>query len=122
MDMVSTLLRRLSRATALVLGLALGLVAAPAYAEPPSSPFWEDGDSGTLLDQLLILGGIPLAVILLITLLTYLPAMTNRQSSESALAFAERSEWFGGPRQGVGAAPDTTPQDSAEKGGAGASW
>jgi len=69
----------------------------------------------------LVLGGIPLAVILLLTLLVYLPSMMRGQSSEPALAFQERSEWFGGPRKGVDAAPGSSDTDE-DKGGAGGRW
>ncbi len=121
--MLSTAFLRAVRAVArplvLLTGLALGSLAAPAFATPPES--WEDPDNGSALELLLILGGIPLAVIALLALAVYLPSMMRGQSSEPALAFQQRSEWFGGPRKGVEGTPEPTAQ-SEDKGGAGGRW
>jgi hypothetical protein len=122
-DMLATALRRaatvVARPVAVTLGLVLGSLALPAAATAPES--WEEQDTGSVLQHLLVLGGIPLAVILLLTLLVYLPSMMRGQSSEPALAFQERSEWFGGPRKGVDAAPGSSDTDE-DKGGAGGRW
>jgi hypothetical protein len=122
-DMLATALRRaasvVARPLAVLLGLALGSWAAPAVATAPES--WSDPDNGSLLENLLILVGIPIAVTLLLALLVYLPSMMRGQSSEPALAFQEKSEWFGGPRKGVEAAQGT-PADGQDKGGAGGRW
>lgn len=119
-DTVSALLRRGSRAAAVLGGLALGLLAVPAYAAAPET--WEDPDNGSTIELLLVLVGIPLGVIALIALAVYLPSMIKGQSSGSALAFQERAEWFGGPRKGVDAAAEPEPQSAEGKGGASAGW
>ena len=111
--------RRVSRAAAVTLGLALGSLAAPAHAAPPTS--WENTQNGSFLEHLLILGGIPLAIIAVVTLLVYLPSMVRGHSSEPAVAFRERSEWFGGPRRGVDATTESSTEQS-DKGGASARW
>lgn len=77
-----------------------------------------------MLNNLLFLVGVPILVFVLLTLLTYLPSMMKRHSSDPALAFRERPEWFGGPRKGVGAGGSTAAgdTDAAEKGGSSARW
>ncbi len=120
--------RRLSRTAAVTLGLMLGSLAAPALAAPPEA--WVEPDNGSMLDQLLFLVGVPVLVFLLLALLVYLPSMMHRQSTEPALAFRDRPEWFGGPRKGVGGASASGPDhagtpdspNSSDKGGASARW
>jgi hypothetical protein len=107
--------------SAVPLGLALALVAAPAVAAPPTT--WEPDDtSGLRLLTVIVL--IPLAAIAVITLLTYLPSLVRGRSNEPAVAFQRRSEWFGGPRAGADAAVDQASGQGSEsgKGGAGARW
>jgi hypothetical protein len=115
--------RRLSRTAAVTLGLTLGSLAAPAIAAPPEA--WDEPDNGSMLNNLLFLVGVPVLVFLVLALLVYLPSMMRRQSTEPALAFRDRPEWFGGPRKGVSgatAASETNQSDSAGKGGASARW
>lgn len=122
-DTKSALSRRVARAAAVSLGLALGSLAAPALAAPPEA--WEEPDNGPLLDDLLFLLGVPLLVFVLLTLAVYLPSMMRRRESEPALAFRESPEWFGGPRKGVDAAGGSHRADSgqpSDKGGASAQW
>jgi hypothetical protein len=100
-------------------GLALGSLASPAFASPPAD--WSDSTRDGPLDFLLVIVGIPLAVILVITLLVYLPSMIRGRSTEPAVVFHDRSEWFGGPRE----APDatgSTSEESQDRGGASARW
>ena len=115
-----TIVRGLARVAVTAAGLVLGSLAAPAFAAPPTT--WNDPPNEGFLHYLLILGGIPLAVILVITLLCYLPSMIKGQSGEGAAAFDDNPEWFGGPRRGVDAAEDTAPADRAKQGGASARW
>jgi hypothetical protein len=120
MDMLSTVLRRAGRVAAVALGVGLLALAAPAEARPPST--WEQPDNGSTLGLLLLLVGVPVLVFVVLTILVYLPSMIRGTSSEPAIAFQERSEWFGGPRKGVDAAPDAPAEDTAGKGGASARW
>lgn len=110
-----TALRRLAVVTT---GLALPMAASPAFAEPPTS--WEQAEDPSALEFLTVLAGIPLAIIAVLALLTYLPSMIRGQSNEPALVFAERSEWFGGPRKTPTA--DEVPTDRQPVGGAGAQF
>lgn len=108
-----TALRRLA---VLTTGLALGMTAAPAFAEPPTG--WEQAEDPSALEFLTVLVGIPALIIAVLALLTYLPSMIRGQSTEPALVFAERSEWFGGPRKTPAA--DEVSADRQPTGGAGA--
>lgn len=122
-DTTDTRWRRVSRGAAVALGLTLGSLAPPAFAAPPEA--WPEPDNGSVLDNLLLLVGVPVLVFVLLALLVYLPSMMRRQSSEPALAFRNRPEWFGGPRKGVGgatAASETDQADTSSKGGASARW
>ena len=120
MDMKTTLLRRLMRAGAVLCGLSLAMVAIPASASPPQT--WDDPDHGPLLQTLAYLIGVPLLVIAVVTLLVYLPSMMRGQSTEPALAFQERNEWFGGPRKGLDSATSVPAEDKGAKGGGSAQW
>ena len=82
--------RRATATLALTIA-AVGSLAAPAYAAPPTE--WADPENGTPLDAFILLGVVPLAAILVITLLTYLPSMMNRHAGTSLPAYS------GGPRQ-----------------------
>lgn len=117
--MNSTSVRRVTRTTSVALGVALGFLAAPAFADAPTT--WEPTDNGSFLDALLVLVGVPLAIVAVIALLTYLPGMIRSQPSTGALAFQEKPEWFGGPRQGAEAAEQAEPA-ATETGGASARW
>ena len=113
--------RRVLRASTLAVGISLAALASPAHAVPPDA--WEDPDNGSMLEQLLILVGIPLLIIAVITLLTYLPSLTRKKSSQPSHAFQERSEWMGGPRKGIDAADGSTAEESSSsRGGASGSW
>lgn len=120
--MEATAPRRLPRVTAVTVGLSLGFLASPAFATPPES--WEQPDNGPLLGDLLFLLGVPLAVVAVVALLTYLPSMIRGQSSHPELAFQDSSEWFGGPRKGLVATADATPtpDQTSSRGGASAEW
>jgi hypothetical protein len=129
-DTISARSRRLARTAAATLGLTLGSLAAPAFAAPPET--WEVPESGSLLDDLLFIVGVPVLVFVLLTLLVYLPSMMRRHSSEPSLAFRDRPEWFGGPRKGLDATTATTTgtggshaadkPGKSDKGGASARW
>lgn len=118
----SSIVRNLTRAAVVSAGLALTVVATPAVASAPTS--WEDPTNDSALQALLLLVGVPLAIIAVIALLTYLPSMIGSKSTGTSLAFQEKPEWFGGPRQGADAAAvtDADPVTTTDKGGASARW
>ena len=104
--------------TALLAGVTLAgtLSAAPAWGAPPDS--WADTDNPSAAGALLTLGGWVVGIIAVITLLTYLPSMIRSGKGEGTLTFAEKSEWFGGPRTGV----DQEAGEPQGTGGASARW
>lgn len=115
--------RRILRGGAVAVGLALGSLTGPALAVPPQS--WPATDNPPVSQVLLVLIGIPLLVVAILALLVYLPSMIRGTSSEPALAFQDRNEWFGGPSKGVDAAHDARTgagASTADKGGASARW
>jgi hypothetical protein len=80
-----------------------------------------------MLVSLLKLIGIPLLVIAVITLLTYLPVIMRggRGSADSAGWFAEHSEWFGGPRttpDAIESRASAVESAGDKRGGASARW
>jgi hypothetical protein len=80
-----------------------------------------------MLMSLLKLIGIPLLIIAVITLLTYLPVIMRggRDSADSTGWFAEHSEWFGGPRttpEAVESRASAGEGEVATRGGASARW
>jgi hypothetical protein len=113
--------RRALRASVVAVGFALTTVATPALAAPPDT--WDNSDNGPLLNDLMFLIGVPLAVIAVVTLLTYLPSLARGQSSHQEPSFRDNPEWFGGPRRGVDATSEAdAPEESSSKGGASAQW
>lgn len=119
-DQTSSVVRTARRVSVVALGLAAGLAAAPAHAEAPTTSFWEEAEDPSALEFLAIFVGAPFAIFAVLALLVYLPSMMRGQSSEPALVFSQRSEWFGGPRKKPDAEDDTT--DREPTGGAGAQW
>lgn len=111
--------RTASRLGVLAVGVALTGLAGPAIAAPPNT--WESPDNPPAIQTLLYLLGVPLLVFAVTWVLVYLPSMMRRDSATPAVAFQQRSEWFGGPRDGAEAAAQR-PADGSEKGGAGARW
>ena len=113
------------RAGAVATGLVLGSWVATALAAPPEG--WDNATNDSPLTTLLKLLGIPLAVIAVITLLTYLPLIMRggRSSTDSSGWFAEHSEWFGGPRttpEALESHAVATEGEVATRGGASARW
>ncbi len=103
-------------AAALVLGVAL---AAPAAAEVPAQG-WPENPPVSILDALLLIGGVSLAVILVVTVLTVGPALARGERMTPGVPAVE-NQWIGGPRRTAGelAGPDG---EGSEAGGAGARW
>lgn len=91
---------------------------------------WEDNGPYSPLYVITILVVIPVGLFALITLLVYLPSMMRKNESyQPGQPWRNESEWFGGPRGGVGAV-DSTEQPlavsgsdrSKERGGASGQW
>ncbi len=115
-----TLANRLALTLVGAVGLVLASPASSATASPPET--WSDSQSDGAMEFLLVLGVIPLGLVLLITLLVFIPSMTRGRSSEPAVVFHDRSEWFGGPRRGLDDPATGEDHDDLEQGGASARW
>jgi hypothetical protein len=114
------LLRRaaLAAATALV-----AVVALPAVASADTPADWDQASHVSGLDYLLVLVLIPVGLGLVISLLASLPSMIRDRGYEPGQSWRAEAEWFGGPRKGVEASDDLSPQqiETAESGRGGTS-
>ena len=111
----ATRLRTTARAAALALVAGLVLVASPALADVPSG--WPDPPSVPLLRGLLVYVFAPVALFVLIAVLTVAPSWVRGERSGPGTA---EDQWFGGRRGG----PDELEAGSPERtsGGASGSW
>ncbi|WP_295661291.1 hypothetical protein [uncultured Nocardioides sp.] len=112
--------RRLARRVGLVVSgvAALVLTGRPAFADVPDG--WSDPEPVDALGALLLLGGVPVLLFLLITLAIYLPALVRGERLAPGAAPID-DEWFGGPRPGT-AELTSSAADEHETGGASAQW
>ncbi len=96
----------------------LVLTAGPAAAQPSTG--WPDSEPVAPVDALLILVGIPLALVVVIWALVYIPSILRREKVSGGSG-KPRDEWLGGPRRGSDelAAPDS---DTSRAGGASGRW
>lgn len=117
---VTTNLETLVRRTVvLIAAVALSLlVAAPAGAEVPEG--WSNPEPVSIMHALLVLGGIPLLLFVLITLAVYIPALVRGERVAPG-APALENQWLGGPRKSTSelAGPDS---EESAAGGASARW
>jgi hypothetical protein len=100
-----------------VAGLSLAL-AAPAGAEVPE--YWDDPEPVDKLGMILLLGGVPLLLALLIVIAVYVPALARGERVAPGAPHVQ-DQWLGGPRKTAGelAAPDS---DDSQAGGASGRW
>lgn len=89
--------RLAARTTAVTAPLAVSLVlAGAAHADAPAT--WEAGGDGINgLEALLIFGGIPLGLLIVIALLASISSRTSSPRSRPAQSWEGESEWFGAP-------------------------
>jgi hypothetical protein len=117
---VTTKLARLLRRTCLVL-LAGGLLVAaagPAGADVPEG--WSDPEPVDPWHALLVLGGIPLLIFVIITALVVIPGIVKGERFTPG-GQATEDQWFGGPRRGTAQLP--APDDEQSRaGGASGRW
>jgi len=103
--------------------LAGGLVDAVAADTPQG---WEQAPHVSGLDFLLVLVLIPLGLAAVISLLVVLPALAGDHGYQPGHRWRGETEWFGGPRQGVAASDELTPEQlearSAGTGGSSGRW
>jgi hypothetical protein len=101
-------------AAALVSGLAL-----PAGAEAPEG--WSNPEKVDALHALLVLGGIPLALFILIGLAVYLPSVLRGEGVAPAQA---EDHWLGGSDKTAGElqSAQATRTEADETGGGSGTW
>ena len=113
---MTTLAHLLRRTAVVLLAGALVLVAAgPAGADTPEG--WPVSDPVDPVGALLLLGGIPLLIILVVAFLVFVPGRSRR----AAVGHPVEDHWFGGPRQGVAELPAAEPGEQGT-GGTSARW
>lgn len=108
------------RRTTLLLGSTAALLAVAGPASADVAEGWSNPEDVSAAHALLVLGGIPLALGLLITALVYVPAMIRGERLAPNAPRVE-NQWIGGPRRSTAelAAPDG---DDSQAGGASARW
>jgi hypothetical protein len=119
LGLVKSLVRCLA---VIIVAVALPLTyAGAASADVPER--WSNPDDVSFLHALLVLGGIPLAVIVFLALAVYLPSVVRGESVAPAGARAD-DEWFGGRRDADKALESRKPDadTTEETGGASGSW
>ena len=101
----------------------VAVVACPAIASADTPASWEPAPHVSGLEFLVVLVLIPVGLALLITLLVSLPSMIGDRGYEPGQSWRAEAEWFGGPRKGVEAADELSPQqlEAAESGRGGTS-
>ena len=106
---------------ALVAGLAMALLAAPARADVGEG--WSDPEPVDKLEALLLLAGIPLLLCVVIAAAVYLPAVVRGERVSPTPATPE-GQWIGGPRQGAAAieSGDHAAAAETDAGGARGTW
>jgi hypothetical protein len=109
------------RRAALVLstsaGLGLVALAAPASADVPEG--WSNPPSVSALHAVLLLGGIPVLVFVVLALLVFLPSMLRGERRPGATQ--GEAQWFGGPSKGTSELPAPDNEES-KAGGASGRW
>ncbi len=120
------MLRRILRGSALALPVGSVLMTSPAPAATPAT--WGDPPPMSVLEALLIFGGIPLAIIFGVTLLVLAPSLVRGDRQQRGVSSWTEPQWFGGPADAVPAGRQSTrreigPGEKAEQpGGASARW
>lgn len=101
---------------------AVVLSAQPALADVPEN--WSPNlEPVSVLHALLLLGGVPVLLFVLIVLAVYLPALARGERVAPGAAPID-DEWFGGPRPGtaeLAAKPADADRDE-QTGGASGTW
>lgn len=100
--------------------LVAGAGSASADTPEPRPGSWEAKPDIDVLHAFLVLGGIPLLVFVVITLLYVAPALA-RGEDLSIDALEPESQWLGGPRKAAGELAGPDGEDS-QAGGASGRW
>lgn len=98
---------------------ALLFSAAPANADAAEG--WSDPDPVNWLEALLLLGGVPILMFLVLAAMVYGPALARGEKVTPGAA-EDDPEWIGGPRAGTRELAAAEDDDVARTGGASGSW
>lgn len=114
--------RRVTALTSLGLVASVTLLTAPAQATGTPEG-WSNPEKVDPAYALALLVGGPILLFVVIAFLVYAPALARGERIAPGPAEPE-NEWFGGPRQGVGAADqvDVKQLEGKETGGASGRW
>jgi hypothetical protein len=119
-------IRRTLRGSALALPVASVLLTPPALAATPTT--WGDPPPMSVLHALLMFVGIPLAIILGVTLLVLAPSLVRGDRQQRGVSSWTEPQWFGGPADAVPAGERSThggeleAEKAEQPGGASARW
>jgi hypothetical protein len=115
--------KHVRRAVLTVLAAVVAVVGLPGLASADTPAAWAEDPHVSGLEFLLVLVLIPLGIALVISLLVSLPSMVRDRGYEPGQSWRAEAEWFGGPRKGVEAAEELSPQqiETAESGRGGTS-
>lgn len=117
---LTPVVRRAATASAAVLWVAAtSMLLAPSAAAEPSEG-WPVSEPVDTLDALLLLGGLPLLLLVVIGVAVYLPSLMRGERLAPGEPSVE-NQWLGGPRKSTGelAGPDSA---TSEAGGASGRW
>ncbi len=103
--------RLLPRASAVLaaslLAVLSGVLLDAASADTPAG--WQKAPPVSGFDFLLVLFLIPLSLALVISFLAFIPTLVGDHGYQPGQSWRGESEWFGGPRKGIAAADEVTP-------------
>ena len=119
--------RSIARRASVALAVSIfALVSLPAFAFADTPDAWQDEKHVSGLQFLVVLVLIPAGLFLVISLLAALPSMISDKGYEPGQSWRSEAEWFGGPRKGLDAADEVTPQQietaEADRGGTSGQW
>ena len=117
--------RRLTTTVAVAAFFVLvGALLDASSADTPQG--WEKAPSVSGLQYVVLLLLIPLGLAAVIALLVSLPSLAKDRGYQPGQSWRGESEWFGGPRAGVSAAAEVSPEQleasSRETGGTSGTW
>jgi hypothetical protein len=98
----------------------VGVITPPALIPLDVPLGWSDPPDVNMVEALLLLGGVPLLLFLLIAMAVYVPSLVRGEPITPG-APAVENQWLGGPRTGTAQlmAPES---DTTETGGASGRW
>jgi hypothetical protein len=103
-----------------------GLLLAPVAALADTPAAWEDEKHVSGLQFLVVLVLIPAGLFVVISLLAALPSMISDKGYEPGQSWRSEAEWFGGPRKGLEATDEVSPEEieaaESDRGGTSGKW